>query len=462
MKKIVVIFIVTTIAFVVFISFTAVVIGLAVGLSVGDESSSSVPHECISGTYYFKRVDEPLGNPLKGFCNWYGNSNVPNVPFSLQYSRIEVDKLLTKENTVDLSALEQILVKCNNSKTQAVVRLVLDAPSEKSFVPRYIQDKITMYSYGYDPAQSPNYNDNYLLEQLSYLMTEIGKVYDGDGRIAFWQLGLYGHWGEWHEYYIKDTTKKATSATLDRIMDMHLNNLKRTKCEVRIAEERSELRKIGLYHDMFNNQDDDSYMMSLMITHNMTDRWKTESFGGEDYPAGQSEMFSTDSKLEKYLENVELFHPSFMLSADYFSKKQTDENFNKRRKRAERKMGYNLFLQTSRVEYITDSIQINVNVSNDGVAPFYYDWKVNFGIIQKESNGNVTIIKEEPSSVVISGILPGVTKEWGYTFGGLQNVEQYMKDDIFVALRVPSPVNSFVLFANKEQRDDGWVVFGKC
>lgn len=28
----------------------------------------------------------------------------------------------------------------------------------------------------------------------------LGRKYDGDIRIGFWQVGFLGHWGEWHTY----------------------------------------------------------------------------------------------------------------------------------------------------------------------------------------------------------------------------------------------------------------------
>ncbi|EKE37812.1 hypothetical protein ENUP19_0368G0011 [Entamoeba nuttalli] len=450
MKKGVIIGISLFISVIVFCCLLALVIGLAVGLSKNKDNNETIIN--------FSKTEGFLGNPLKGFGMWYGSGNTAKLPLSIQYVRLELNKVLVGENTVNLDYLDSILERIKEMKTQAVIRLVLDSPSESSFVPTYIQNKIEMYDYNgaSGAGKSPNYNDEYLLTQLEYLFKELGKKFDGDPRIGFWQLGTYGHWGEWHTTYITDTSKKPTDETLDRIMDMALNNFRVTMCEVRVPETRSQTRGIGFYHDMFGNSDHDVYMDSLINRYNVTDRWKTFSFGGEEDPTQQSTRFESDTKTQKFLNDTVHYHASWVLSNWFFGRTQdwiqTHSEWVERRNKAERLLGYNYYATEGSIIKNSNSIEIKITITNDGVAPFYYHWKIHYGLIDPIT---FEVQREEESTNDIYGILPLTNKSFSYTLNKIDESQS----NLTVALRIPSGVNSHLLLSNTQQREDGWLLF---
>jgi hypothetical protein len=50
----------------------------------------------------------------------------------------------------------------------------------------------------YGGGFSPNYDDPYMIDAMVTLIKKLASVYDGDNRIAVFQVGFLGHWGEHH------------------------------------------------------------------------------------------------------------------------------------------------------------------------------------------------------------------------------------------------------------------------
>jgi hypothetical protein len=50
----------------------------------------------------------------------------------------------------------------------------------------------------------PDWNDPFFLERLNALLSALGQRYDGDNRIGWIDIGLYGTWGEWHTQGLVD------------------------------------------------------------------------------------------------------------------------------------------------------------------------------------------------------------------------------------------------------------------
>jgi hypothetical protein len=99
-----------------------------------------------------------------------------------------------------------------------------------------------------------------------------------------------------------------------------------------------------------------------------------------------------------------------------------------------------------------------VEIINRGIAPFYYDWPVEFGLIG--ANGRMT--RKMASTGKITGLLPGDgPRIWGETL----DVDGVAAGQYKLAMRVPNklPSGHPIRFANKTQDADvpGWLTLGE-
>lgn len=67
------------------------------------------------------------------------------------------------------------------------------------FIPNYLVGTVSLCTYTiFGGGKSPDYNHPSLITAMVALINKLGQVYDGDRRIAVFQTGFLGHWGEQH------------------------------------------------------------------------------------------------------------------------------------------------------------------------------------------------------------------------------------------------------------------------
>src|SRR5574344_1112469 len=147
-------------------------------------------------------------NPLKGFCPYYASSYSDSlIPFSLEWFYVPLTPLRHTGSSYDFSYIDTILNKISSRGHQAVFRVYIDYPGKGDEVPQFIKDKgITIYTYTYQKTVNgeqqtvtgyyPDFSDDTMISILTDFITQFGKKYDEDNRIAFITCGLVGHWAE--------------------------------------------------------------------------------------------------------------------------------------------------------------------------------------------------------------------------------------------------------------------------
>ena len=102
---------------------------------------------------------------------------------------------------------------------------------------------------------------------------------------------------------------------------------------------------------------------------------------------------------------------------------------------------------------VLDQINVSVIASNFGVAPFYYPWPVEFGIIGSAGNS----VANFTTAFTLAGILPSSYARWNVL---INNGSLYMGHGDRVVLWVPNalPNASPVIFSNKNLTPDGKVI----
>ncbi len=149
---------------------------------------------------------------------------------------------------------------------------------------------------------------------------------------------------------------------------------------------------------------------------------------------------------------VEQTHASWLMDTGMFEKKSDKER--KWRAEAEvRRMGYEFHVPVISVSSDNDELKIKLELENRGVAPFYYDWRAEYGLI---ADGKV--IKRITSTGRLTGLLPGdEPRVWNDAI----DLSDVPKGKYTLAVRVPNPLpNGLPLrFANATQDHDvqGWL-----
>lgn len=122
-------------------------------------------------------------------------------------------------------------------------------------------------------------------------------------------------------------------------------------------------------------------------------------------------------------------------------------------------MGYEFYVTAVTIEAMPgDKLRVAMELENRGVAPFYFRWPVELGLI---ADGKV--VKSWRGTGKLSGLLPGdPARTWVDTL----DVGHVPAAGCKLAVRVPNPLakGNPVQFANKSQDADlpGWLTIGEA
>ncbi len=147
----------------------------------------------------------PLANPLKGWCP-YVNAGPIRLPYSMVYHYVSWRELEPTAGQYQFEEWERRAWNVPVGQGKHVVfRVYIDYPGRPSGLPDWLKDQVKQTAYKHERGGlSPDYGNPALVAGMERLIAALGKRYDTDPRVAFVELGLLGHWGEWHTYPRKD------------------------------------------------------------------------------------------------------------------------------------------------------------------------------------------------------------------------------------------------------------------
>ena len=156
--------------------------------------------------------------------------------------------------------------------------------------------------------------------------------------------------------------------------------------------------------------------------------------------------------MQDFRKCVDQTHASWLMDTGMFQRKPDKD----RKQRAEtevRHMGYEFHVSAISIVSEKAILKIKLELENRGVAPFYYDWNVEYGLF---ANGKV--IRTMNSNGKLTGLLPwDKPREWNDTL----KLADLPSGTYTLALRVPNTLtNGLPLrFANATQDRDvpGWL-----
>jgi len=412
-------------------------------------------------------------NPMKGWMPGYKDIN-SNFPCSIDHFYMPLNEVYKDWGFCDWSAFEEELDRIVSGGRHVVTRFYIDYPNRVSAMPGFLVDD-TGYQVPMYDENSPHWNDDTLMVALEEFIEMFGDRYDGDPRIAYIEAGLYGFWGEWHTH--PNTSWQLTQQNKDRLLIAYDNAFDTTHIGLRQSGHAGtyDLKmSVGYYDDSFayNTLCTGSWCSwnGNILPDGITDNYKYHPFAGELRPQIQNNIFDAwpndtysaeDDMIMEDLETcIRTTHLSYMKAFYLYKNIPTSAEF-ENALRSHKMMGYEFFISSAQLT--SDSLSnltINVNIQNRGVAPFYYDWDVEFSAIN--SSGNyIGIIAD--TNWDIRSILPDSTDHFK-TF----TAPIYGNDTYTILLRMVNPLEEItdnamkLRFANESQDDDidGWLTLG--
>lgn len=412
-------------------------------------------------------------NPMKGWMPGYKGINSV-FPYSIDHFYIPLSDVYKDWGDCDWTAFEEELDRIVGGGRHVVTRFYIDYPNRASAMPDFLVDDIGYQVPMYD-ENSPHWNDDTLMLALEGFIAMLGERYDGDPRITFIEAGLYGFWGEWHTYPNNDW--QMTQANKDRLLIAYDNAFDTTHIGLRQSGHAStyDLKmSVGYYDDSFayNTLCTGSWCSwnGNILPDGITDNYKYHPFAGELRPQIQNNIFdawpndtysSEDDMIMEDLETcIRTTHLSFMKAYYLFNKIPTATEFENALKSL-KMMGYEFFISSVRLAADTlSNVTVDVKIQNRGVAPFYYDWDVEFAAI--DSSGYF-LDAIGTAHWNIHKIFPDSTEH-------LRSFSTpiYGNDTYTILMRIVNPLeeiteNARILrFANETQDSDmeGWLSLG--
>ena len=423
----------------------------------------------------------PVDNPLKGLVPYSGDGH-GSFPHSLEFNTLPYSALVKGYDDFDWQPLETLLDDIANRGHQAVLRIYLEYPGRTGVIPEFlIEDGLKIHAYlntntdPFPPAlvETPDYEDQNLRRSLKTFISAFGRKYDGDPRLGFVTAGLLGTWGEWHTYPRSELF--ASKAVQIEVMEAYEAAFKLTPVLLRypagddtFQKAKNADRPFGYHDDSFawatlhTGKDGDEWFFMTALAAAGADaeaKWKTEPIGGEIRPEAWGKVFDErpgDPAIQDIRTCVETTHASWLLDSGMFGK-QPDGDRVRRAEAIVRGMGYDFHCPKVILgEVAAGTVSVRLEIVNRGVAPFYSDWKGEWGLL---SAGKV--VQAVESSGTLTGLLPGdEPRVWTDTL----DVKGMKGGTYTLAVRVPNPLprGKPLRFANATQDADapGWLSLG--
>ncbi len=406
-------------------------------------------------------------NPIRGLVP--GFSGTRNFPYSMEFFYIGLRNTMNGMNDFDWTALENKLEDISNEGNTAIVRFYLDTPATPIATPQFLIDagvEMRNYSnYGNRPgdSKSPDYNDPRTMAALTNFIDNFGDKYNGDPRISIVQGGVVGFWGEWHNYPLvdelgmsPDNKRVIFEKYIEAFPDTHIN-IREPQSSVPTHIE----RKVGYHDDSFAQStigETAWHFWPKMESANIANVWEKHPIGGEIFPPHAEGFWNSipNPVGQDFELCVNTTHATYLLNHAIFDDRKGSTSFNNALKQ-NKLLGYRFYANGIKLYPIEDGkINFDLRIENRGIAPFYYDWDVEFAL----QNENGELINLGSTKWNINSILP--ENEVLRNFSSSLEIEN---GTYTLLMRVVNPLEAIkpnakqLRFANAEQDANliGWL-----
>jgi len=340
----------------------------------------------LAKTTFLEKTDLPLANPYKGIYTQVSNKiSRTLVPQSLAYSSFTWRELEpTKRNQFKWKKIEKDWKWHTDKGRNIVIRFKIADPwsSDDQDYPVWLDTKgIKKNRYFIDGGTGvvPDWDSETFLIEHERIIIALGKRYDKDPRIAWVEVGSYGNWGEWHMF--ENEMLSANLSSKFRIMNSYIKAFPSKKLVMPFDDIKALNYMVkfgvGIRNDCLGTPDSNRWFserINKLSSRNITEIAKKsfivgEFCGGED-GARKALALYPDENFDFIKKN----HSSSIGPAGgNFLSTRTEVGI-----KLHKTLGYRFVLEHSEINesIVTfENLQIILSLKNEGVAPFYYDWR---------------------------------------------------------------------------------------
>ena len=301
----------------------------------------------------------------------------------------------------------------------------------------------------YSPVQEWDYNDPEMMSMLTGFVSALGQQYDGDPRLAFITHGLVGFWGEGHTYPMNGKVSgenpsgenwMPSAANQNTLIDTWDGAFQVTPTLARYPSAETVKCGVGYHDDSFGYATMDTadwHFLPKLKEAKADQAWQQHPIGGEVYPGiqecsvrnpGSCMASGSNGGTVDINASIKATHASWLVDNWAFT---TTLNGSERERtvQASAETGYDLAVARWRMR----NGKVEVQIANNGVAPFYYNWNVE-AVAINTSNGM------EVGRTTLSGDLRKVAVGKTQTFSGQLPADPAGENTILV--RVVNPLES--------------------
>lgn len=342
-------------------------------------------------SYKYDEDDTALDNPYIGYApsatNKYLCDDSRLVYLNLIWSELE-----PVEGEFNWSYIEDAnnLGRWKRAGKNLVLRFVCDLPNDEDHmdIPQWLYDKTgdgEFYDMEYGKGYCPDYNNKVFIEEHGKVIAEIGRHFEGDGFLAYVELGSLGHWGEWHTYYPAGVPRMPGYDVRKKYVEQYEAAFPYAKLLMRRPFKEMP-DGWGVFNDMTGEEEDTTEWLEWINEggeYNATGEvdgikavpevWNTAPVGGE-FTSSRPMTDLLKADFEDTMRLIEDSHMSFIgpKIPDY---KREDE-IEGESKEVLSRVGYRYRISSMELKtpFMSEDTSIKISICNDGVAPLYFEF----------------------------------------------------------------------------------------
>lgn len=346
-----------------------------------------VSQDVVTGVLSPKTITS--AQPLKGWAP-YATAGEIHQPYSMVFFYASWKELEPIEGQYEFEKWEKEAWAHPRAQGKHVIfRIYMDYPDKEPGIPEWLLEKgVGTQEYSqHGGGLTPNYNHPEMRKSLAKFIAALGKRYNQNPRVAFIQLGLLGHWGEWHTY--PQTERFADQTTTKIVVESYRKAFPDKMLMARYPRGYAAIpRWLGFHDDMFpadtQNAKDWSFLNKLKAS-GQDENWKVAPMGGE------METFQAQKwMLPQYQHTLKaLLDGHFTWVGPYCPAivETTEREYLNHCQELVQRMGYDFHIRTYQHEKTIkqgDPVELLLTGANQGVAPFYYKWPVRLALIDAQ------------------------------------------------------------------------------